>query len=123
MTSQQENYIKSRLEAYREELEDKAVDWIERKVENALEETEEKEGVRAFEELNLRGAAYDAHMKKFLEDTKSELEEYFKAESDEENNMWKNTVRNLKMKLNEIIESTDWYDYNKLTYYITHVTI
>lgn len=85
MTTQQENYIESRLEAYREELEDKAVDWIERKVENALEEAEEKEGVRASERLNLRGAAYEAHMKKFLEDTKEELEEHFKAESDEEN--------------------------------------
>lgn len=86
MTTQQENYIESRLEAYLEELEDKAADWIQQKVENALEEAEEKEGVRASEDLNLRGAAYDSHMEKFLEDTKKELEEHFKAESDEENN-------------------------------------
>lgn len=85
MTTQQENYIESRLEAYREELEDKAVDWIQHKVENALEEAEEKEGVRASEELNLHGAAYESHMEKFLEDTKKELEEHFKAESNEEN--------------------------------------
>lgn len=85
MTRQQENYIESRLEAYREKLEDKDVDWIQRKVENALEEAEEKEGVRASEDLKLRGAAYDSHMKKFLEETEKELHEHFKAECDEEN--------------------------------------
>lgn len=90
MTTQQENYIESRLEAYREELEDKSVDWIERQVENAIEEAEENERERiddlnAQEKLSLHGAAYEAHMKKFLEDTKKELEEHFKAESDEEN--------------------------------------
>lgn len=90
MTTQQENYIESRLEAYREELEDKAVDWIERKVENALEEAEEKERARiadlnAMQKISLYGAAYESHMGKFIEDTKKELEEHFKAESDEEN--------------------------------------
>lgn len=85
MTTQQENYIESRLEAYREELEDKAVDWIEQEVLQILEEQEEKEGVRASEDLHLKGAAYEAHMKKFLEDTKKELEEYFKAIADKTN--------------------------------------
>lgn len=90
MTTQQENYIESQLETYREELEDKDVDYIEDKVQNALEEAEEKERARiddlnAQEKLSLHGAAYEAHMKKFLEDTEKELHDYFKAECDKEN--------------------------------------
>lgn len=85
-TAQQENYINSRLEAYRAELEEKDSDWIEGKVGDALAEAEEKERERLeYEEPSLRGAAYEAHMKKFLKDTENELYEYYKAECDKEN--------------------------------------
>lgn len=51
MTTQQESYIESRLEAYREELEDKDVLWIEEKVEGVLEEAEcDKENDRLVSE-------------------------------------------------------------------------
>lgn len=33
----------------------------------------------------MHGAAYEVHMKKFLEDTEKELYEYFKSECDKEN--------------------------------------
>lgn len=46
MTTQQENYLESRLEAYREELEDKDAGYIESKVQDVLEEAEEKEKER-----------------------------------------------------------------------------
>lgn len=90
MTMQQENWIESRLEAYREELENKSVDWIQRKVEDALEEAEEKERERiddlnAREKLSLHGAAYEAHMGKYVKETEKELYEYYKAESDKDN--------------------------------------
>lgn len=84
MTTQQENYIESRLEAYREELEDKAVDWIQGEVDSVLEDQERAEAERASEDLHLHGAAYEAHMKKFLEDTEKELHEYFKGISDKD---------------------------------------
>lgn len=98
MTTQQENYIESRLEAYREELEDKDVDYIENKVQDALEEAEEKERERiddlnAQERLSLHGAAYEVHMKKFLEDMEKELYEYFKSECDKENDRLVNEYR------------------------------
>lgn len=85
-TTQQENYISSRLEAYRAELEEKDSDWIKGKVGDALAEAEEKERERLeYEEPSLRGAAYESHMKKFLEDTENELFEHYKGECDEEN--------------------------------------
>lgn len=90
MMTQQENWIVSRLEAYHEELENKSVDWIQGKVEDALEEAEEKERERiddlnAWGKLSLHGSARESHMKKFLEDTEKELYEYYKTESDKEN--------------------------------------
>lgn len=90
MTTQQENWIESQLERYRERLENEDIDWIERQTEKALEEAETKEAERiadlnAQEKLSLHGAAYEAHMKKFREDTEKELYEHFKAECDEEN--------------------------------------
>lgn len=77
-----ENDIQNKLESYREELENKAEVWVEWQTEDALEEAEEKEAVRASEELNLQGAEYEAHMEKFLEKTKKELEESFQKKSD-----------------------------------------
>lgn len=90
MTTQQENWIESKLKAYLEELQNKDVDYIENKVQGALEEAEEKERERlddlnAQEKLSLHGAAYEAHIKKFLEDKEKELYDYFKAECDKEN--------------------------------------
>lgn len=90
MTGQQESYIEKELERYRELLENEDIDWIERKVEDALEEAEEKERERiddlnSMEKLSLHGAAYESHIKKFLEDTREELAERFKAECDEKN--------------------------------------
>lgn len=98
MTTQQENYIESRLEAYREELEDKDTDYIEGKVQDALEEAEEKERERidnlnAQEKLSLHGAAYEAHIKKFLKDIEKELHDYFKAECDKKNDRLVNEYR------------------------------
>lgn len=84
MTTQQENYIESRLEAYREELEDKAAEWIQDEVNKVLEDQELAEAERASEDFHLKGAAYDAHMKKFLEDTENEMYEYFKSISDKD---------------------------------------
>lgn len=66
MTTQQENYIESRLEAYREELQDKAADWIQDEVDKVLEDQEIAEAERASEDLHLHGAAYETHMKKSL---------------------------------------------------------
>ncbi len=90
MTRQQENWIEKELERYRERLENEDIDWIERRLEDALEEAEEKERERiddlnAMEKLSLHGAAYQSHIKKFLEDTREELTEHFKAECDEKN--------------------------------------
>lgn len=85
-TTQQENYINSRLEAYREELKEKDSAYIEAKVGEDLEEAERKKRERLeYEEPSLRGAACEAHMRKFLEDKENELYEYYKAECDKEN--------------------------------------
>lgn len=98
MTTQQENYIESQLEAYWEELESKDADYIEDKVQDALEEAEEKERERiddlnAQEKLSLHGAAYEAHIQKFLKDKDKELHDYFKAECDKENDRLVNEYR------------------------------
>ena len=113
MTTQQENYIDSQLERYLEELEDKDVFWIEEKIEDALEEEEEKERERiddlnAQEELSLHGAAYEAHIKKFREDKEKELYEYFKAECDKENERLLQEYREeLEKEMEEESESED----------------
>jgi len=84
MTTQQENYIESRIEAYREELELKAEDWIRGEVETAMSDQEQAEAERATVDLHLHGLSYEAHMKKFLEDTEKETYNYFKDISDKE---------------------------------------
>lgn len=86
MTTQQENYINSRLEAYRRELEVLDAGQIEREVLGALEaaELEERERLEA-DEPELRGADYEAHMEKFRKDTEKELFDYYKGEHDKEN--------------------------------------
>ncbi len=82
MTTQPEDYIESRLTTYREELEDKARAWVQWEVNNVLKDQEICESDRASVDLHLRGEAYAAHMKNFMEDTKREMEKYFKAISD-----------------------------------------
>lgn len=82
MTTQPENYIESRLTAYREELEEKGKAWVQWEVNNALKDQEICESERASVDLHLHGEAYVAHMKNFMEDTRKEMEEYFKAISD-----------------------------------------
>lgn len=90
MTPQQEYEIEKKLETHRERLENEAINRIERQVEDALEKAQEKEEERiddlnTLEKLSLHGAAREAHMKKFREDTWKELTEHFTAESDKEN--------------------------------------
>lgn len=90
MTTQQENYINSKLEAYRGYLETEDERWIEGEVLKELEKKEEKErerldGMIATERIALSGREYEAHMKKFSKDAKKELYGHFKAIYDAEN--------------------------------------
>jgi hypothetical protein len=91
MTTQQENYIESKVLEYREYLDEKSLEWIEDSVRDALEIEEQKEEER-LEELvamqdseALYGAARTSYMKKFLKDKEKELYKEYKAEADEEN--------------------------------------
>ena len=82
MTTQQENYINSRIEAYYEECRDKRMEWIEKESQYYLEEEELKE--REYCEGKLFGAALEAHIKKFLENEEEEFFQYHMQEFEEE---------------------------------------
>ena len=110
MTTQQENYMESRLTAYREYLEAEDERWIETDVLEALEEEEKKERERLDDERpSLRGAAYKAHMKKFLKDTEKELYERFKEIYDAENEKLIDKYRR-ELEKEVMGEEENWYE-------------
>lgn len=89
MTTQEENYIESKLDAYREELFEKWEFDIEDTISTDLETLEEEE-ISRIEELNANGetkvygAALEKHIKKFLNSKEDELFEHYKKEAEKE---------------------------------------
>ena len=110
MTTQQENYINSGLEAYRRGLEEKDEHQIEGDVQAALAEAEEKEWERIGDMISTGRIDWsdeecEAHMKKFLEEAEGELWSRFKAECDEENETLLEKYRQeLEMELAAVTE-------------------
>lgn len=82
MTTQQENYINSRLEAFYEECRDKRMEYIEKISEEYLEKQELQE--RETCEGKLFGAALEAHIKHFLKNEEEEFFKYHMQEFEEE---------------------------------------
>lgn len=82
MTTQQENYINSRLEAFYEESRNKRMEHIEEISIEYLEEQEIRE--RESCEGKLFGAALEAHIKNFLKNEEEEFFKYHMQEFEEE---------------------------------------
>lgn len=87
MNTQRENYIESRIDSYREKLMEELMEDIEKDVLEDLEKEEQEEILR-IEDMNaqgkstLHGAAFDKHIKKFLENKKKELYDYYLRENE-----------------------------------------
>lgn len=94
MTTQQENYIESRLEDYYEKSKAERIDDIESAVLSELEILEEKE--REIAEQTLHGAALESHMKHFIKEKEKELfdsyMEEFELEMQEELNQYRDEL-------------------------------